>query len=119
MKKTQLPLIEELSLDHLEGSTSSRPSRKFIAPSTLPLALALLALLSGPTPLEQLQQIAGAEDSAVLIADLRQLGVALHCHDVPVFDDYSEISSCTVCALSVTDGHRIQRWIKTSGGGHA
>lgn len=119
MKSTQLSLIEELSLDRIKDSIPTTPTSKFIPPSSVPHALALFALRSGPQPLERLQRIADANDGATLLADLRKLGVELVCHEVPeVVAGNAEGRTCTVCMLTAGAVRRIDRWLKAKGGKH-
>lgn len=116
MKLAQLPLIEELSLACNTDVTPSRPARKFVVPSSLPHSFMLMALLSGPMPLEKLLQMAGSDDGAALIFELRQFGVELLCHEVPVFDIEGNIGFCTVCTLTLADTRRVKRWLQRGGG---
>lgn len=118
MKTAQLPLYEELSLAHIKNSTSSSPVRKFTVPPELPHAFVLLALLLSPQPLNQLQKIAGAKDGAMLIAELRELGLQLHCHEVPEPDVRGSNHRYTVCELSTADARRVKRWLKREGAKH-
>ena len=118
MKTAQLPLIEELSLAHIKDSTPSSPVRKFTAPPELPHAFVLLALLLSPQPLHQLQKIAGANDGPGLIAELRELGLQLHCHEVPEPDVHGSKGRYTVYELSTADARHVKRWLKREGAKH-
>jgi hypothetical protein len=114
VKTAQLPLIEELSLDYAKEFAYPRPARKFTAPSSLPYALALLALLSGPQPLEQLQLLVGVYDCDALIAALRQFGLEMPCHQIPELDADDQVRHRTVCVLTKADTRRVNNWIKSS-----
>lgn len=118
MKTAQLPLIEALSLDCSKDSTPSIHTRNFVPPSSQAQVVALLALRFGPQPLAQLQRIAGIDDGAVLLADLRRLGLALHCREVPMVGDSGEARTCTVCTLTPRDARCIDRWIMAKGREH-
>jgi hypothetical protein len=112
MKTAQLPLIAELDVELAKDSTSFCATRKFSAPTSLAYSLMLLALLSGPLPLEQLQLMADVHDADALLVTLRQLGLEVPCHQVPEMEDDGHVRCRAVCALSKADTRRVNRWIK-------
>jgi hypothetical protein len=118
MNMAQLSLIAELDLVPLRGFTPSRLARKFTPPESLSYALALLALLSGPLPLAQLQMLAGVDDGNALVGALRQLGLEMPCHSVPEMDTDGKVRCRAVCVLTKADVRRVNRWLKKRGSDH-
>jgi hypothetical protein len=117
MDKSQLPLIALLSLDDVvEPAPSRRPVSKHAHVSDLPYLNAVQALLQGPMPLAQLVRLEAAIDGTSLVNALRQFGLQLPIHQVPVFDINYDVSLIDVCALTVADTRRVNRVLKNVGG---
>jgi hypothetical protein len=112
MNTSQLPLIALLSLNEEVESTHFRPSRKHPDVTLLPHLNAIQALLQGPTPLAQLVRLEEATDGPRLIDTLRQFGLQLPVHRVPICDTNYEVTFCDVCTLTAADVRRIHRALK-------
>lgn len=119
MDKLQLPLLTLLSVDDVIQSTPSRPARKHADVSDLPHLSAVQALLQGPVPLAHLVRLEVTTDGPALVDALRQFGLQLPVHQVPVLDANYDVRLIDVCALTIADVRRVNRALKKVGGHHA
>jgi hypothetical protein len=114
--ENQLPLIEMLHLDRAVESTAQRAARKHAGVLQMPHAIAVQALLNGPTALAHLVNLERATNGEVLVDALRQFGLQLPVHSIPMFAANWEIIMLDVCMLTAADVRRIHRALKKAGG---
>jgi len=119
MKNHQLPLIDALSIDRIADSGASRSTRKFAGTNDQTHLAALLALLRNALPSEQLSRIAHPTAVTNFVEELRQLGLELLPHRVPVVGLTDCVAYADVYALTPADVRRINRWFAKTGGVYA
>lgn len=119
METAQLPLLAELSLNAVDDSTPQPRARKFVGTTNPRHWTAILALLRNPLPCHQLQRISDTDNSTELLDELRQLGLELPCHQVPMYDAGGEAVVGAVYALTLRDVRLINRCLAKGGGQNA
>lgn len=109
MKKAQLPLIAELSLDDQEDSTSKSVS-KFWGTGNPRHLRVIHSLMIRPRKREEIDRIAGASNGPELIAELRRRGLTAHCHRAPGIDRDGYPIKFGVYAFDDDDRRKILKW---------
>jgi hypothetical protein len=98
----------------------SAPSKREFTGTDNPRHLrAIAALLTRPTPREQLDGVAGASNSPELVAELRRRGLTVPCERIRFIDRDGCMCRPGVYSLTIADRRLIFAWLakRQKGGG--
>ena len=111
MKKGQLPIFAELTLDDTEDSTA-KAARKFTGTDNPRHLRVIHALMIRPKTREEIDRIAGAANGPDLMAELRRRGLHAACTKTPTIDRDGFLVKPGIYALDEGDRRAINAWVR-------
>lgn len=112
-EKAPAPLFNDLETGAAGSGASNRTRSRRFAGTSNPRHLRVLdGLLRRPMPREAVDRTAGASNGPDLIRDLRELGLDVPCHRVPVVDRDGRVVLRGVYAATPGDRAEVSRWLR-------